>query len=451
MRSRPQAIPFLAYCSISCCSPAVWATPTIADAVWETTTLHQLQLLRQKVTWSQGSVVDEVTDSTADKAAIKQRHKMRPPNWLEANRPACSTVTPHSKVLTFGAGTWARCATVTVPPESHGPMPIFFWFHAAGGDSTKPQCARFSELGLTQKFIVVCAEALQGVFRGGGGYWSLPEIVTDGTGNECNHTNPHAPGGADLSYMLAMLEKFEHEPKIYDVSRLFFAGCSMGSHFSMYVSTCIKQKYPQRVSAFATHSSGLKVKGDGLSFPTDMYDPEFGWGECPNCQYAPIKPQKFDDTLGLKACIFDNTGDLPDFYWSSINLAEEWLRLGNKVELHAVSAGVHCEIKDYNEILQCLDDDTGRLQGKQSTETLLNAQREVLVGATSARRKRRELHNRTAGTSTSGKRSRGSLHMRSKAKHSIRGHLLPKRRRRLAQRVNALNDEQINVYCERGC
>jgi hypothetical protein len=35
-------------------------------------------------------------------------------------------------------------------------------------------------------------------------------------------------------------------------------------------------------SAFASQSTGLKVKGDGLHFPPDNYDPSYQWGECPS-------------------------------------------------------------------------------------------------------------------------------------------------------------------------
>lgn len=291
------------------------------------------------------------------------------------NIPLCQPVLPQSKVLTFTAGRYERCAIITHPVVEHvtDPMPIMFWFHAAGGQANKPQCTHWSQLGLQKKFTVICAEALQGVFRGRGGFWSLPEVVTDDSGNRCNYNRSSTavePGDIDLQYIMAILHELKQQHTTYDISKLFFAGCSMGSHFSLYASTCIKEEYPSSVSAFATHSSGLKVRGDGLEFPYDVYNPAYRWGECPGCQYAPIKPRKFDDPLGLKACVFDNTGDSSDFYWSSVNLAEEWSRLGNKVELHALSPGVHCEIKDYEEIWQCLDDGTGRLQGVDATREL---------------------------------------------------------------------------------
>merc|ERR1712113_453783 len=73
-------------------------------------------------------------------------------------------------------------------------------------------------------------------------------------------------------------------------SRIFTMGCSMGSAFSEYMSSCIKADKPEVISAFATHSTGLKVKGDGNKFPKATLDRQYEWGECPTCQYFPFKP-----------------------------------------------------------------------------------------------------------------------------------------------------------------
>ena len=48
------------------------------------------------------------------------------------------------------------------------------------------------------------------------------------------------------------------------------------------------------------------VQGDGLRFPPDTYNPQYSWGECPECQYWPTTVQ---ENQGLKACVFDNTAD----------------------------------------------------------------------------------------------------------------------------------------------
>merc|ERR1712070_1194235 len=127
------------------------------------------------------------------------------------------------------------------------------------------------------------------------------------------------------------------------------------------MGTCWKAKHPNDISAFATHSTGLKIKGDGLNMPGDNYDHDYMWGECPDCQYFPFKPEGYSDSLGLKACVFDNTGD-GDFYQTSVNLADLWptLGAGNKVETHYADGG-HCEIHSFEDIVNCMDDGTNRL------------------------------------------------------------------------------------------
>ena len=102
----------------------------------------------------------------------------------------------------------------------------------------------------------------------------------------------------------------------------------MGSAYTIWVAQCYHAKYPAATSAFASQSTGLKVKGDGLHFPPDNYNPSYQWGECPTCQvlfYAAGRmpsqmhtcshlsvPQYFpapvSKTDGLKACVVDQTG-----------------------------------------------------------------------------------------------------------------------------------------------
>jgi hypothetical protein len=123
------------------------------------------------------------------------------------------------------------------------------------------------------------------------------------------------------------------------------SGCSMGSAFSGYMGNCLKKWEPQHISAFATHSTGLKKKGDGNHLPEN-------WGECDGCQWWPFAPVKYNDSLGLKACIFDNTGD-GDFYKTSLYLSQEWPTLGNPSESHFASGG-HCQNIPYSNIVKCL-------------------------------------------------------------------------------------------------
>merc|ERR1712178_680877 len=70
------------------------------------------------------------------------------------------------------------------------------------------------------------------------------------------------------------------------------------------------------------------------------------------CQYWPFAPVHYSDTLGLKACVFDNTGD-GDFYKTSKYLAQEWPKLGNPSESH-FAAGGHCQNIPYSKIVSCL-------------------------------------------------------------------------------------------------
>merc|ERR1712203_930886 len=60
----------------------------------------------------------------------------------------------------------------------------------------------------------------------------------------------------------------------------------------------------------------------------------------------------YSDSKGLKACIFDNTGD-GDFYKTSTYLAQKWPQLGNPSESHFASGG-HCQNIPYTDIVSCL-------------------------------------------------------------------------------------------------
>merc|ERR1712113_1244569 len=70
-------------------------------------------------------------------------------------------------------------------------------------------------------------------------------------------------------------------------------------------------------------------------------------------KYWPFAPVRYTDKLGLKACVFDNTGD-GDFYKTSKYLAQEWRKLGNPTESHFASGG-HCQNIPYSEIVKCLE------------------------------------------------------------------------------------------------
>jgi len=233
------------------------------------------------------------------------------------------------------------------------PMPVLFWFHGSGGNAGNCGSQQLAQLAKDGGFTLVCGEALQDVYAKGG-QWNIPEIITDETGNPCDDADSH-----DVVYIKKALEHLEASPDLYDTSKVFTSGCSMGSAFSGYISQCLKAWHPDHTSAFATHSTGVKVKGDGTALPPDNYNTDYTWGECPECQYFPFKPMAYTDSMGMKACIFDNTGD-GDFYTTSQYLGEVWDSLGNKAETHFESGG-HCQIHSFEEIVNCLDDSTGRL------------------------------------------------------------------------------------------
>lgn len=272
------------------------------------------------------------------------------------NTPTCS-VSGNGQVVSLSDGQYDRCMSVITPSGATGPMPVLFNFHGGGGNGQNcgsgPESGELASIAQSSGFALVCGEALQDIF-GRGGQWNIPEIITDATGTPCEGSDSH-----DIGYINAAVEWLNSQSDKYDTSRIFFTGCSMGSAFTSYISSCWKKSHPNDLSAFATHSTGLKVKGDGLSLPPDNYDTDYTWGECPNCGYFPFKPEAHTDDLGLKACIFDNTGD-GDFYETSVNLASKWKELGNEAETH-FSSGGHCEIHSHVDIVNCMDAGTGRL------------------------------------------------------------------------------------------
>jgi hypothetical protein len=263
-------------------------------------------------------------------------------NASKSNTPTCSVNgVAGGQVATFSDGSFDRCISVITPSSVTKPLPILFWFHGAGGNAA--HCGEMKELidlSGSVGFVLVCGEATQNIF-GHGGDWNIPTKITDTTGTPCS-----ASDSVEVNYIKIALAHLAQSPDIYDTTRVFTSGCSMGSAFSGYMGNCLKQWKPQHISAFATHSTGLKKKGDGLHLPSD-------WGECEGCQWWPFAPVKYEDTLGLKACVFDNTGD-GDFYNTSEYLAQEWPRLGNPSESHFASGG-HCENIPYSDIVKCLD------------------------------------------------------------------------------------------------
>jgi len=274
-------------------------------------------------------------------------------------------------VVNLTVGGYDRCYTVLRPTKSPwSSVPVLFWFHGAGGNArfcggeASPDGSSLAALAAAHGFGLVCGEAVQyNTPREHGGQWLIPEVATDTAGTNCSATQP------EMAYIVGVLASLGHatDPPV-NVSRLYTAGCSMGSAFSIYSATCLATTTPGVIAAFATHSTGLKVKGDGNNFPPDNYNPQYGWGECPACQYFPaaVAPRV---ARGLKACVFDSFQDPnpnePFFFRSSQQLVARWAAAGGRAEPHYHPGG-HCAIQSFADIVQCLDDDTGRLAPNRS-------------------------------------------------------------------------------------
>ena len=221
----------------------------------------------------------------------------------------CSTNDPDGMVINLSDGTNDRCVAAIVP-ESNKPLPILFWFHGGGGSAE--HCGeehdghpmRLIDYAKQYGFALVCGEALQTEELRESGQWKIPQIQTDETGPVCSDDD-----SIDAMYMKNVVETLDEQPEVFDTSKLFTFGCSMGSGFSEWIAVCMHSWYEQgRVPAFATHSTGLKIKGDGNHFPPGPYDGE-EWGECESCQYFPTVPI----LTGQKACLADNDHDPNEF------------------------------------------------------------------------------------------------------------------------------------------
>ena len=193
-----------------------------------------------------------------------------------------------------------------------------------------------------------------------GGQWLIPEVQTDATGLVCSNST-----SSDASYItnaLAALAAYNSGGVSFNVSASFFTGCSMGSAMAVWIAQCMHQLHPHSVTAFASQSTGLKTKGDGLRLPPDNYQPEYTWGECPECKYFPAPVVPVGD--GLKACIVDQysdpTASRPDFYSSSLELNASWHAAGMRAEIDLHTGG-HCATRSFAWIIECLDDGSGRL------------------------------------------------------------------------------------------
>eukprot|EP00591_Stephanopyxis_turris_P003524 CAMPEP_0195520600 /NCGR_PEP_ID=MMETSP0794_2-20130614/17241_1 /TAXON_ID=515487 /ORGANISM="Stephanopyxis turris, Strain CCMP 815" /LENGTH=356 /DNA_ID=CAMNT_0040649989 /DNA_START=66 /DNA_END=1136 /DNA_ORIENTATION=+ len=311
------------------------------------------------------SVEDFFTQSGVDKDELEV-----------TGRLLCNADSPKEKVYQISDGTQERCFVTYTPTSgaTDGPKPVLYFAHGSGGNAAHCGEAKSDQQGNTwldvadkYGFVFICGEALQYEAINNatnqplhGGLWEIPEVFTDNSGAKCDTSDSF-----DNQYMKNLVAQLAKEPEQFDTSRFFVTGCSMGSAFTIWQSPCLHQLDNVNVSAFSSHSTGLKKKGDGLRFPPDTYNPQYSWGECPECQYWPTTVQ---ENQGLKACVFDNTADPneqePTFYTSSKQFVTAWNAKGNRQAETHWGTGGHCDIHSYIDIATCLDDGTGRLIGK---------------------------------------------------------------------------------------
>ena len=296
-------------------------------------------------------------------ATIAADSEWLPPSLIANEPKANATKCSGGSVLTFSDGIQERCISVIAPTGQKMTLaPVLFWFHGSGGNAADCDRHPLSHLAQQYGFALVCGEAVQ--FEHGG-QWHIPQVITDATGTPCGDSDTY-----EVPYIRGALAALRAQGGL-DLSRIFFSGCSQGSGFSTFISTCTKQDNTTAgsLSAFATHSTGLKTKGDGIEWDC-CSDIE----QCAACQYFPAKPFAVPatDALGLKACVFDNAEDRlppgttnPFFYLSSKELAAQWAAAGNRVETH-FGAGGHCLVHSWMKIVSCLDDTTGRLIGQRA-------------------------------------------------------------------------------------
>ena len=89
-----------------------------------------------------------------------------------------------------------------------------------------------------------------------GGQWLIPEVITTSSGPKCELADTLE--NVYITNALSVLAAAEHPngDKVYDTTRVFTSGCSMGSAFSIFASNCLYSTLPKgSISAFATHSS----------------------------------------------------------------------------------------------------------------------------------------------------------------------------------------------------
>ena len=76
--------------------------------------------------------------------------------------------------------------------------------------------------------------------------WNIPEIITDSNSAKMCDTS----SSVESAYLSNMIDELKNDSTV-DTTKMYTAGCSLGSAFSFYASKCLNQWYGKDITAFA--------------------------------------------------------------------------------------------------------------------------------------------------------------------------------------------------------
>lgn len=316
---------------------------------------------------------------------------------LPAGAPPRSFPEAYSHVLTTSDGAFERCFVVHTPPRAprtaaDGRYPVLLWFHGlsdgANGCGWRADNVRgrnLAEVAWEAGVALVCIEALaydgrpNGQQRGVGVasnarvnasfYWAVPEVQSAASGG----TRCAKSDSRELVMAEKVLEWLADRPDTYNLDKLYLAGESVGGAAAQYLGVCLHAATRWRPKALSTHSTGLKVKGDGIEFGRMPMMPWHHVAECDGCGSFPIvlMSEKEGGTARtsvrsggarplpplppVKLCAFDSAADwlmsfdgVPlNFTASTLNLVRAWRAAGGRAEASIAPTGFHVEVHSH--------------------------------------------------------------------------------------------------------